>query len=267
MESGIGKETEVKAAFISFLLLLLWVVIGSIASQSSGDLPNALISPTPQHPFGCDALGRDMFLRIGSGLGLSLWVGLWASVVAVVVGTIYGSLSALLGGRIDRLMMRGTEVLNALPLILFVVLVGLYMGRSLVALFVAIGAVEWTTLARMVRARLLKVRSKDFILAARTFGASESRILFRHMLPHTLGVVITYALLNLPAILILEATLSYLGLGVQPPHASLGVLLQEGAAAMTVYPWLLLWPAAAFVWLLLTVYAAGEKLRRRLSRN
>ena len=252
-----------KLIAVSFTLLLLWAAIGAFP-QAPGDLSQALASPTLSHPLGCDAQGRDMFFRIAAGLGLSLWVGLWASLVAMIIGTLYGSLSVLLGGRADRLMMRTVEIINALPLVLFVVLVGLYVGRSLAALFVAIGAIEWTTLSRMVRARLLKIREKDFILAAETFGAPSSRILFHHLLPHTFEVVIAYTLLNLPAILILEATLSYLGLGVQPPQASLGVLLNEGTQAITVYPWLLLGPALVFVWLLGTVYAIGGKFRHRL---
>jgi oligopeptide transport system permease protein len=221
----------VKLLLASFFLLLLWAFLSAalpffIPQISSGDLSQALAAPSVQHILGCDAQGRDMLLRIGSGLGLSLWVGLWASVVAMIIGTLYGSFSALIGGCSDRLMMRIVEIINALPLVLFVVLVGLYVGRSLVALFVAIGAIEWTTLSRMVRARLLKVRGRDFVLAARTMGASRARILFRHLIPHTFGVVLAYTMLNLPAILILEATLSYLGLGVQPPQASLGVLLK-----------------------------------------
>ena len=248
-------------SYLSFALLVLWAVVGAWM-PAGGDLGQALARPTLAQPLGCDALGRSMGVRIGQGLGLSLWVGLWASVVAGVIGALYGATAAMIGGRVDRAMMRAAEVMNALPLILFVVLVGLYVGRSLMALFVAIGAIEWTTLARMVRARLLKVRSRDFVFASRVMGAGQGRILWRHLLPHTMGVVVVYALLNLPAILILEATLSYLGLGVQPPQASLGVLLSEGAAAMTVYPWLLWGPAAAFVWMLSTVYALGERLKK-----
>lgn len=248
---------------VSLVLLGLWALVGSLM-PAAGDLDQALAAPTMKNLLGADALGRDMLQRIGTGLGLSLWVGLWASVVAVVIGTAYGAVAALAGGRVDRWMMRGAEVMNALPLILFVVLVGLYAGKSLLALFVAIGAIEWSTLARVVRARLLKVRQKDFIAAAQTMGAGQGRILLRHLLPHTVGVVLVYALLNLPAILILEATLSYLGLGVQPPEASLGVLLNEGAQAMTVYPWLLWGPAVAFVWMLGTIYVIGEKIKIKI---
>ena len=239
-------------------------IVSALWGKSSGDLSLALTPPSAGLPLGTDALGRSMWLRIGQGLGLSLWVGLWASVVAVVIGTLYGATAAFIGGKTDRAMMRLCEVINALPLILFVVLVGLYAGRSLVALFVALGAVGWTTLARMVRAQLLKVRRRDFVFAARTMGAGSGRILWQHLLPHTVGVVWVYAMLNLPAILILEATLSYLGLGVQPPQASLGVLLNEGAQAMTVYPWLLWGPAAAFVWMLSTIYAVGERWKKKL---
>lgn len=254
-----------KIFFSSFVVLLLWALVASFWPHPAGNLSHALAAPSLAHPLGCDALGRDMFLRVGSGLGLSLWVGLWASIVAMLIGMFYGSVAAMLGGRADRGMMRFIEVINALPLVLFVVLVGLYVGRSLLALFVAIGAIEWTTLGRMVRAQLLKVRGRDFVLAARTMGAGNWQILWRHLLPHTFGVVLAYTMLNLPAILILEATLSYLGLGVQPPMASLGVLLKEGAEAMTVYPWLLWGPAVVFVWMLSALYAAGEKWQKRIN--
>lgn len=250
--------------YLSAGLLVLFAFVCAFSSGGSADLARALQPPQLTQPLGTDALGRAMWLRVGQGLGLSLWVGLWASVVAVVIGTLYGATAALLGGRVGRWMMRLCEVVNALPLILFVVLVGLYAGRSLVALFVALGAVGWTTLARMVRAQLMKVRQRDFVMAARTMGAPSGRILLQHLLPHTASVVLVYAMLNLPAILILEATLSYLGLGVQPPQASLGVLLSEGAAAMTVYPWLLWVPAGAFVWMFGTVYALGERWRKRM---
>ena len=247
------------------LFVLILIAAVCVFIPAAGNFSHTVTPPSMAHPLGCDALGREMWLRVGQGLGLSLWVGLWASVVAVVIGTLYGATSALIGGRVDRLMMRGAEVMNALPLVLFVVLVCLYVGRSLVALFVAIGAIEWTTLARMVRARLLRVRGRDFVRAAQAMGAGRARILFEHLLPHTAGVVLAYAMLNLPAILILEATLSYLGLGVQPPQASLGVLLKEGAEAMSVYPWLLWAPAVVFVWTLFTVYAIGERLRKKIS--
>lgn len=250
--------------YVSLAGLIALAVVSALWVGPSGDLSRALMPPGAGTPLGTDALGRAMWLRVGQGLGLSLWVGLWASVVAVVIGTLYGATAAFVGGKTDRSLMRLCEVVNALPLILFVVLVGLYAGRSLVALFVALGAVGWTTLARMVRAQLLKVRQRDFVFAARTMGAGGARILFQHLLPHTVGVVLVYAMLNLPAILILEATLSYLGLGVQPPQASLGVLLSEGAQAMTVYPWLLWGPAAAFVWMLSTVYALGERWKKKV---
>lgn len=251
--------------YLSAGLLVLFAVAAALAPGGNADLSRALMKPQADELLGTDALGRPLWLRVGQGLGLSLWVGLWASAVAVVIGTLYGATAALVGGRAGRWMMRLCEVVNALPLILFVVLVGLYAGRSLVSLFVALGAVGWTTLARMVRAQLLKVRQRDFVMAARTMGAPSGQILLKHLLPHTASVVLVYAMLNLPAILILEATLSYLGLGVQPPQASLGVLLSEGAAAMSVYPWLLWVPAGAFVWMLSTVYALGERWRKKLA--
>ncbi len=242
-------------------LCVAWAVVSAFGGADMGCFALAMHAPTSAHWMGCDALGRDLFWRVGAGVGLSLWVGLWASAVAMIIGTLYGSAAALAGGKTDKIMMRMAEIVSALPLVLFVVLVCLYVGRSLVALFVALGAIEWTTLARLVRAQLLKIRSRDFVAAAQSMGASPARIFWRHFLPHTLGVVLSYALLNLPALLILEATLSYLGLGVQPPQASLGVLLKEGAEAMSVAPWLLWAPAAAFVAVLGSVMALGERLK------
>lgn len=229
--------------------------------QTAPELAQAMQSPSWTHWLGTDAQGRDLLVRLSEGLGLSLWVCLWASVVAMVIGSGYGAFAALKGG---AKMMRLLDGINALPLTLFVVLLTLYVGKNEWALFVAIGAIEWTTLARMTYARLMSVSGRDFVRASRGMGAGTLWIWWRHCLPHTWGVVLAYSALNLPAILILEATLSYLGLGIQPPHASLGVLLKEGAESMTVAPWLLWAPAGVFVWLLATVNLLGERLRAKL---
>jgi len=249
-----------KASLVGLLILAAL----SIFLQTTPELREAMQGPSTQHWLGTDAQGRDLLVRLSEGLGLSLWVCLWASVVAMVIGSGYGAFAALKGG---SQMMRWLDGINALPLTLFVVMITLYVGRSQWALFVAIGAIEWTTLARMTYARLMSVGSRDFVRASRSMGAGTMWIWWRHCLPYTWGVVLAYTALNLPAILILEATLSYLGLGVQPPHASLGVLLKEGAESMTVAPWLLWAPAVLFVWLLASVNLLGERLRARLPKD
>ncbi len=220
--------------------------------------------PSLAHWAGTDSLGRDVGTRLLCGGQVSLLVGALATVVAIVIGVSYGLLAGLVGGRVDAIMMRVVDILYAFPFMTFVIILTVVFGRSFFLLFAAIGAVEWLTMARVVRGQTLSLRNQEFILAARTYGASTWRILSRHLLPNVAGTVVVYASLTVPGVMMIEASLSFLGLGVQPPDASWGVLIQEGAAAMQSSPWLLIGPALCFSATLFALNTIGDALRDAL---
>jgi oligopeptide transport system permease protein len=249
---------------LSWAIILAWAVAGLCVGAPSMDLRVAMQAPSWAHWLGTDALGRDEFLRVSEGLRVSLVVGMLATVLATAVGSLWGAFAAMKGGKTDALLMRTADAVSGLPLVLVAVLVTIYAGRGMGALLFTIAAFAWATLARVVRARLLEVRGRDYVRAATLAGASPMRLWTRHYLPQAWGTILAYSALNLPSILILEATLSYLGLGVQPPGVSLGGLLKDGAEAMTVAPWLMLAPAVVFVGLLASFNATAEKLREKL---
>lgn len=229
---------------------------------------------------GSDPLGRDVFSRILYGGRVSLSVGFLATIVSLTIGVIYGAVSGYLGGRIDAAMMRIVDILYALPFMIIVIILSTYVaemgdwkpvrflnelfGNSLWLLFLCIGAVEWLTMARIVRGQVLSLKRQEFIDAARSLGLSQPRIIFRHLIPNTLGPVIVYTTLTVPAVMRLEAILSFLGLGVQPPDASWGSLIKEGADLMASDPGLLIYPAVVFGLTLFCLNFLGDGLRDAL---
>ncbi|MCE9518018.1 MAG: ABC transporter permease [Verrucomicrobia bacterium] len=240
---------------------------GSIFFQQSQivqDLKIVRQPPSLQHWFGTDALGRDVLKRTLCGGSISLLVGVVATLVAVIIGTIYGLISGLAGKKVDNAMMRLVDILYGFPFIAFVVLLSVICGPSLLLLFVAIGAVEWLTTARVVRGQVLGLKNQEFVLASRACGAGLRRILWHHLLPNVVGPVVIYASLTVPGIMLLEAVLSFLGLGVQAPNSSWGSLIQEGASNMEICPWLLAFPGAFFVTTLLSLNLLGDALRDAL---
>lgn len=213
---------------------------------------------------GSDHLGRDVFSRILHGGRVSLAVGFLATFVSLTIGVVYGAVSGYLGGRIDAAMMRVVDILYALPFIIIVIILTTYFGNQLWLLFVCIGAVEWLTMSRIVRGQVLSLKRQEFIEAARSLGLSQWRILFRHLIPNTLGPVIVYTTLTVPAVMRLEAVLSFLSLGVQPPDASWGSLIKEGADLMGSDPALLIYPAVVFGATLFSLNFLGDGLRDAL---
>jgi oligopeptide transport system permease protein len=220
--------------------------------------------PSAQHWLGTDTLGRDLLVRTLTGGRVSLGVGLAATFVALTIGVVYGAVAGFVGGKRDAFMMRVVDIMYSLPFPIFVILLMVFFGRNIILLFVAIGAVEWLTMARIVRSQVMAVKRMEFIEAARSLGYGRRRIIFRHILPNILGPVIVYTTLTIPAVMLLEAFLSFLGLGVQPPMSSWGVLIKDGAEKMEEFSWLLVFPAALFSLTLLSLNFVGDGLRDAL---
>jgi len=228
------------------------------------DLLSANTGPSSTHWFGTDELGRDLLTRTLVGGRISFAVALAATLVSLVIGVTYGGISGFMGGRVDAWMMRIVDVLYALPFTLLVILLITVFERNLILLFVAIGAVEWLTMARIVRGQVMGLRHQEFIEACQVLGYSRARILFRHILPNILGTVIIYVTLTIPSVMLLEAFLSFLGLGVQPPMSSWGSLIKDGVGAMEDFPWQMSFPGAALFVTLLALNFLGDGLRDAL---
>ena len=213
------------------------------------------------HLLGTDFLGRDLLARLLIGLRVSLAIGVVATSVSLVIGVIWGAVAGYVGGRVDELMMRIVDVLYSLPFIFFVILLMVVFGRNFILIFVAIGAVEWLTMARIVRGQTLSLKQREFVEAARAAGLTTPAIIARHIVPNLLGPVVVYVTLTIPAVILAESFLSFLGLGVQEPLTSLGVLISKGAQDMEVAPWVLTAPSAIMVLTLMCFNFIGDGLR------
>lgn len=228
---------------------------------------NLALGPTPPslaHWLGTDVFGRDMLTRIMYGGRVSLAVGFIATAVALVIGVTWGAIAGYVGGRVDSVMMRLVDILYALPFMIFIILLMVVFGRNLILLFLAIGAVEWLTMARIVRGQVQTLRQQEFVEAAISLGLSPWTIIRKHVVPNALGPVIVYTTLTIPSVMLLEAFLSFLGLGIQPPQSSWGLLISYGVESMEEYPWLLIFPGLALTLTLFALNFLGDGLRDAL---
>ncbi|MBS3847174.1 ABC transporter permease subunit [Devosia sp. J2-20] len=271
-QDALRRLARNKAAVISIAIVIFIILAAFIGPHfvpwSYSEVDWTAIRKPPNfdkaHYFGTDQNGRDMLARVLQGTQMSLIVAAVATVVSVVIGIIYGAVAGYLGGRVDALMMRFVDVMYALPYILFVIILVVMFGRNPVLLFVGIGAIEWLTMARIVRGQTLSIKEREFVEAARAGGAKPWTIITRHIVPNLTGPVVIYATLTIPEIIIAESFLSYLGLGVQEPQTSLGTLISAGAPVAEVLPWMLLAPATVLVTLLLCLTYIGDGLRDAL---
>jgi oligopeptide transport system permease protein len=247
--------------------MVVLVVVGpwlSPYSYETQDRALGAVGPSGQHWFGTDTLGRDLFTRILYGGRISLMVGFAATAVSLTIGVLYGAIAGFARGRADAIMMRVVDILYTMPFTVIVIILTVYMGKSIVLLFMAIGAVEWLTMARIVRGQVVSLREKEFIEAAEIMGLRRRRIILRHLIPNALGPIIVYTTLTIPAVMLLEAFVSFLGMGVQAPMSSWGVLIHDGANTMEEYPWMLIFPSLALSLTLFSLNFLGDGLRDAL---
>jgi oligopeptide transport system permease protein len=238
----------------------------TVTAQSEDGLTMTVTGKVDQvyFPFGTDTNGRDLLVRVMLGGQISIAVGLAASLVSLGIGVIYGATSGYLGGRIDNVMMRFVEILYSLPFVFLVVVLVVFFGRSVILIFVVIGAVQWLEMARIVRGQTLSLKRREFVGAAEALGLTDWQIIRRHIIPNTIGPVIVFVTVVVPQVILTESFLSFLGLGVQAPLASWGTLISEGTKNMQGAPWLLIFPAIFFVATLFALNFVGDGLRDAL---
>lgn len=259
-----------KVAMLSMILLCiigLLCIFVPIFSQTSFKYQAIEISnqiPSKAHWFGTDELGRDIFVRVWSGGRVSLLIGLVGAVVSLVIGTIYGGISGYFGGIVDDIMMRIVEVVVGIPYMIVVILVSIVLEKGLTSLVIALCITSWTGLSRLVRGQVIQLKENEYVLASQLLGASPLKIIFRHLLPNTLSVIIVNITFSVPGFIFSEAFLSFIGLGVQPPYTSWGAMASQGQQQMSFYPHELIFPAAAISLTMLAFNLLGDGLRDAL---
>tara|TARA_B100001939_G_scaffold173487_1_gene149418 strand:+ start:95 stop:949 length:855 start_codon:yes stop_codon:yes gene_type:complete len=267
---AIYRLTRNKAAMFGAFVLLILIVSAALApwiapySYSFQNLELGASPPSANHILGTDVLGRDLLSRILYGARISLLVGFVATGVALVIGVTWGIIAGYFGGRIDSVMMRIVDILYGLPFIIFIILLMVIFGRNLWLLFGAIGAVEWLTMARIVRGQVIGLKNQEFIMAAKAMGVSNFSMFRKHLLPNILGPIAVYTTLTIPQVMLLEGFLSFLGLGIQPPMSSWGTLIKDGVESMEEYSWLLIYPGITFTITLFALNFFGDGLRDAL---
>lgn len=273
--SSLGRDAFLrlrknKAAMTGAIILILLIAVALLTpwiAPYSYQQQNLLLGASPPsaaHWLGTDVLGRDQLTRVMYGSRVSLMVGFIATTVALLIGVLWGATAGFLGGRVDAVMMRIVDVIYALPFTIFIILLTVIFGSSMLLLFLAIGAVEWLTMARIVRGQVLTIKRQEFIEAAVSMGLSRWQIIRRHLIPNVLGPIIVYTTLTIPSVILLESFLSFLGLGIQPPQSSWGSLISAGVANLEQYPWLLIFPALTLSITLFSLNFLGDGLRDAL---
>jgi oligopeptide transport system permease protein len=269
-QDAIARLKKNKMAMIGLFVILFMVVIALLTpwiapySYEEQNLDLGASAPSATHWLGTDTLGRDQLTRIMYGSRISLMVGFIATAVALTIGVLWGAIAGFIGGRVDAVMMRIVDALYALPFTIFIILLTVIFGSSMLLLFLAIGAVEWLTMARIVRGQVLSIKRQEFVEAAISMGLSPWRIITRHLIPNVLGPVIVYTTLTIPSVILLESFLSFLGLGIQPPASSWGSLISGGVETMEEYPWLLIFPGLVLTITLFSLNFLGDGLRDAL---
>ncbi|MEM8561071.1 MAG: ABC transporter permease [Pseudomonadota bacterium] len=259
-----------KLALFGLVLLSLFIIIALLTpwiapySYQAQNLELGASPPSADHWLGTDIFGRDLMTQIMYGGRISLAVGFVATAVALLIGVTWGAVAGYVGGRTDAVMMRLVDIMYALPFMIFIVLLTVVFGRNMLLLFLAIGAVEWLTMARIMRGQVQSLRQQEFVEAAISLGLSPSTLIRRHLIPNALGPIIVYTTLTIPNVMLLEAFLSFLGLGIQPPQTSWGLLISYGAETMEEYPWLLIFPGIALTLTLFSLNFLGDGLRDAL---
>jgi len=285
-----NRAAMVGCGFLIFIILLCFIVpfFPALADPAEQNLPNKNAAPSVEHWLGTDHLGRDLFSRILHGGRISILVGLITTLVSLTIGVMVGAVAGYVGGRTDAFLMRTVDVLYSLPFLIIVILFSTlakgYTDQltdflvtsygferdsiapfiSLIPLFIAIGALSWLNTSRIVRATVQDISSREFVEAAQSLGLPHRRILMRHVIPNAIGPIVVYATLTIPAVMLFEATLSFLGLGVQPPYSSWGLLIRDGANLMLTNPTLLIFPSIFFILTLLSLNFLGDGLRDAL---
>ena len=269
-QDAIRRLIQNRAAMIGGITIVVLIILAIFApwiapySYSYQNLDLGASPPSAEHLLGTDVLGRDLLSRLLYGARISLLVGFVATGVALVIGVSWGIIAGYFGGRVDSIMMRIVDVLYGLPFIIFIILLMVIFGRNIWLLFAAIGAVEWLTMARIVRAQVIGLKNQEFVQAAQVMGVSNISMFRRHILPNILGPIAIYATLTIPQVMLLEAFLSFLGLGIQPPMSSWGTLIRYGVESMEEYYWLLIYPGLTFTITLFALNFFGDGLRDAL---
>lgn len=269
-QDAIARLRKNKMAMLGLYFLIGLIIIAVLTpwiapySYEEQNLELGASPPSAQHWLGTDILGRDQLTRIMYGSRISLAVGFIATAVALTIGVLWGAIAGFVGGRTDAVMMRIVDALYALPFTIFIILLTVVFGSSLLLLFLAIGAVEWLTMARIVRGQVLAIKKQEFVEAAISMGLSPWRIISRHLIPNVLGPVIVYTTLTIPSVILLESFLSFLGLGIQPPASSWGSLISSGVEVMEEYTWLLFFPGLVLTLTLFSLNFLGDGLRDAL---
>lgn len=259
-----------KLAMVGLIILVVVALLAIFAPMFSSytydtqnyDAVNQ--KPSAEHLFGTDDFGRDLWVRVWWGARISLFIGIVAAIIDLIVGVLYGGISAYFGGRIDDIMQRIMEIIYSIPFLLITILLIMYLTPGVWTIIIAYSITGWVQMARLVRGQVLQIKEQEYVLAARTLGASDWRIILKHLIPNALGIIIVQITFVVPSAIFAEAFLSFIGLGVRPPLASLGTLLSDGAKAMRFYPYRMLIPTATFSLLLLSFNLLGDGLRDAL---